>query len=276
MRIHALSMKPCRHRWRRVLTLGPSQLVTVPPPLLKHERKFAHATPAMRTSTTASSPPASEVVVYHSPLGSIITRLRAVSITSSVVGTVALPVAAYLKASTVATTAGAAVATTTSVAPWAFLITAVVGTLSSTAAIHCVFGPYVYQITQIPIRKCHSQQTDTDQTADQAASIPLEQKNVVLKITTKSLFLRPIDTLWDPYRNLGGTADVSGVQPYRGWRPLANVMVHDIPLYIHPEYLPFQSDLYQQLFGWKEGDSSQGAAQRKRRRKDDDDDDGLF
>jgi hypothetical protein len=273
-------MKPCRHRWRRVLTLGSSQLVTVPPLLWKHERKFAHATPAVTTSTTASSPTASEVVVYHSPLGSIITRLRAVSITSSVVGTVALPIAAYLKASTVATTAGAAVATTTSVAPWAFLITAVVGTLSSTAAIHCVFGPYVYQITQIPIRKCHAQpepvDTGMDQTADQAASIPLEQKNVVLKITTKSLFLRPIDILWDPYRNLGGTADVSGVQPYQGWRPLANVVIHKIPLYIHPEYLPFQSDLYQQLFGWKEGDSSQRAAQRKRRRKDDDDDDGIF
>ena len=109
------------------------------------------------------------------------------------------------------------------------------GTLGSTAAIHFVFAPYVYSIERIPIRKCHYQPKGADEEAGETKSEDVAQliepstpKDFLLKARSKGLFLREIETVFDP---------CTDISLYKGLRPLCNLQIKDRNLYVHPEFV---------------------------------------
>jgi hypothetical protein len=162
------------------------------------------------TTIDQSSPNTMTQLLYESPLGSTVTRLRAISLFSALVGTVGLP--AYLalfRPDLVASQAPLL----------AFGLAFCSASCGSTAAIHFVFSPYVYSIEPIPIRACSSPRS--------------EQQDYLLKAVSKSLILTRIETVFDPNTE---------VSPYQGFRPLCNFVITKkggtpLPLYVHPEHI---------------------------------------
>lgn len=80
---------------------------------------------------------ADSFVVYESPYGGLVSRLRTISLLTAVAGSVGLPVVVALKGTT--PTAGFL----------ALCLSFGTGTLASTAAIHYVFSPYVFFIERM-------------------------------------------------------------------------------------------------------------------------------
>lgn len=114
------------------------------------------------------------------------------------------------------------------------------GTIGSTVLIHYVFHPYVYEISLIPVRKCHFKKPDGGDNDDgiescssKSAAAPktattTKSKDTLYKATSRSLFLTKVETVFDVKCD---------VQPYKGMRPLCNFTAKGLPLYVHPEYL---------------------------------------
>jgi hypothetical protein len=160
-------------------------------------------------------------LVYESPLGNVVSRLRTVSLCSGMIGTIGLPLVIAAKGGVLPSTG--------------FLATGmlfVAGSLASTAAIHFVFSPYAYTIERIPIRKCHyvkeTDQGDGDEKVVEQKEAKEPPKDVLLKAFSKSLFLSRKDTVFDP---------ATDVVPYKGLRPLCNLMIKGLPFYVHPEFV---------------------------------------
>jgi hypothetical protein len=134
------------------------------------------------------------------------------------------------------------------------------GTIATTLAMQYVFGPYVYSIERIPIRKCHYKKktqtttsqniNDTDSVDEATTATTTEETENTNKtapssvddttcITTgphlymaksKSIFLRQVETVFD--------ANADDVQKYTGFMlPLCNFTAKGRPLYMHTEYL---------------------------------------
>ena len=99
-------------------------------------------------------PPASSVtsseLIYESPLGHLVTRLRAVSLTTGLCGGLGVPLLLAAKGSSTAALA--------SFDPSAGLLAIAMAfgtaTVGSTVAVHYVFHPYAYSIERIPVRVC--------------------------------------------------------------------------------------------------------------------------
>jgi hypothetical protein len=170
-------------------------------------------------------------VVYESPLGNLVTRLRTVSLATGICGTLGLPLVVAIKGGDIPSSG-----------LLAFGIAFLTGSLGSTAAIHFVFSPYVYAIERIPVRLCHYKEKKSQEKADQQLQAvqeeldngslheqsPPSQKDFLLKATSRSLFLTQIDTVFNPE---------SDVTEYKGFRPLCNFVAKGRPLYVHAEYL---------------------------------------
>lgn len=156
-------------------------------------------------------------VVYESPLATVVTRLRAVSLLSALTGSVGLPTFCILKGTM---PPGGLIA---------FGATFTIGSVASTAAIHFVFSPYVYQIEKIVA--VEEEEEDSPQTPEAP---------VLLRAISKSLFLTRIETVFDPENN------PDDIIPYKGFRPLCNFVVREKPLYVHPEYV-YSAALRKQL-----------------------------
>jgi hypothetical protein len=164
-------------------------------------------------------------VVYESPLGKVVSRLRTVSVGTGVIGTLGLPLIIAAKGGDLPSTGMLATG-----------MLFVAGSLGSTAAIYFVFSPYVYTIEQIPIRKCHYKGATDENESDGDEKVVVEEKtdpatkkkDVLLKAFTKSLFLTRKDTVFDP---------ATDVVVYKGFRPLCNLMVKGMPMYVHPEFV---------------------------------------
>ena len=77
------------------------------------------------------------VVVYESPFGSLVTRLRYISLLTALAGSLGLPIVVALKG-TVPTGGFLALCLSFGTGTWA-----------STAAIHYVFKPYVFSIERM-------------------------------------------------------------------------------------------------------------------------------
>jgi hypothetical protein len=257
------------------------------------------------------------VLVYQSPFGSPITRLRTVSIFSSVASVIGIPILMYLKynnivifpmhdavqtaaaavAASSSSSAAAAAASSSTSSSWigmiAFASTATIGTVSSTAAVHFVFSPYVYQIEQIPIRKCafanemkqkmqlsmEDTSTTTTTTTNEATTNTTtsnnhHSKNMILKITTRSLFLFPIETFFDPYHVL--SSQYRKIEPYRGLRPLCNIVIGTVPMYIHPEHVHHPLLRQQLQLDSTDPNIIPHQTQQQQRRYHKDDDDSFF
>ena len=156
-------------------------------------------------------------MLYESPMGGIVTRLRAVSVLSAFTGSVGLPAFCAFRG-----------IPDVEVGILAFGMTFVAGSMVSTAAIHFVFSPYVYKIEKIPVRKCHHK---AEGEAD--GNVPLPPKDIkdadcLLKAVSRSLFLTNVETVFNPETD---------VVPYKGFHPLCNFIAKGTQLYVHPEYI---------------------------------------
>lgn len=185
------------------------------------------------TSTSTTTNAELRQFVYESPLAKVVTRLRTVSLTTGIIGSVGLPLILACKGGDLPSAGYLGLA-------MAF----VSGTLGSTAAIHFVFSPYVYSIERIPVRQCHAPantqtantdaetktHTDTDAVDPTVTHLiqPSQPKDILLKAISKGLFLNQIETVFDPKIN---------VAKYKGLRPLCNLRVKDRILYVHPEFV---------------------------------------
>ena len=200
--------------------------VVVPPTSIQHVNDADSATaPPSNTQQSSESTPSSPPLVYESPLGSVISKLRTVSLCTALIGMTGVPCMIALKGGPIPETGILAAA-----------LLFVSGSIGSTAAIHFVFSPYVYKIEQIPIRVCSSTNASTITTettnTDSSNSIDAQNstatkpiKDTLLKVWTRTLFLRNDSIVFDP------TIDV---QPYQGLRPMCNFLAKGHPLYVHP------------------------------------------
>lgn len=163
-------------------------------------------------------------LVYESPLGSAVSKLRTVSLTTAIIGATGVPCMIAMKGAI------------PEAGMLAVAMMFVTGSVGSTAAIHFVFSPYVYRIERIPIRKCHvqKQEGEADSEGDIArdkilagsADITLPNaQNFLLRAWTRSLFLRHQSVVFDPEVD---------VETYSGLRPLCNFLVKGQPRYVHP------------------------------------------
>lgn len=84
------------------------------------------------------------VVVYESPIANVVGKLRGVSLMTALIGAIGVPMLVAVKGSI------------PDVGILAVASTFVTGSLGSTAAIHYIFGPYVYRLERIPVRVCSS------------------------------------------------------------------------------------------------------------------------
>jgi hypothetical protein len=192
--------------------------------------------PESLESIEASSPSSSSLV-YESPLGNVVSKLRTVSLCTAIIGMTGVPAMIAIKG-----------ALLPEVGILAAALLFVSGSVGSTAAIHFVFSPYVYKIEQIPIRVCsttiskevdgdtiissvaatdvpQANDVDSASTINNTTSEKLSSKDTLLKAWTRSLFLRHETIIFDP------TIDV---QPYKGLRPMCNFVAKGRPLYVHP------------------------------------------
>lgn len=160
-----------------------------------------------------------KIVLYESPLARIVTRLRAVSLLSALTGSVGLPLFCAVRGIEHLPSKGIL----------AFGMTFAAGSVASTVAIHYVFSPYIYQIYKIPIRKCQGEPKENwaaETTTD--ANHQQHQQNCLLQAVSRSLILTKVETVFDPETD---------VVPYKGWRPLCNLLIKGKPLYVHPEFV---------------------------------------
>jgi hypothetical protein len=159
-------------------------------------------------------------LVYESPLGSVVTKLRTVSLATALIGTAGVPSLLAIKGAV------------PEVGMLAMALMFVTGSMGSTAAIHFVFAPYVYRIETIPVRQCSYQSKDGEDQNDtlvpedaESVNVVPKAKDVLLRAWTRSLFLRNREIVFDPEMD---------VVPYSGMRPLCNFVAKGFPLYVHP------------------------------------------
>jgi len=183
-------------------------------------------------AAAASGHDSDPLLVYESPLGNLVTRLRSVSLATGIIGSLGLPLAVLLKGGDLPSTGLLAVG-----------LAFCGGTMGTTAVVHFCFRPYVYRIELIPVRKCHypkkktepssSSSDDNPSCTGQAGDLPkdndsMPNKDMLYKAVSRSLFLREVETVFDAGRD---------VEPYSGLRPLCNFSAKGVPLYVHTEYL---------------------------------------
>jgi hypothetical protein len=189
-----------------------------------------HDSPSTPT-TSKIDPDSGNTIVYESPLGHVVSRLRAMSVTTAVLGSIGLPLFVSLKPE---------------MPEMGLLCVAmafVSGSIGSTAIVHWVFGPYVYRIEHIPVRKCHSKKEATDTAVSSsnstdtvectsnkeaaAAGTKVAGQAYLYKAITKGLFLNRLETVFD----------VPDVQPYKGMRLMCNFVACQRLFYVHPAVL---------------------------------------
>ncbi|GKY90976.1 hypothetical protein MPSEU_000070400 [Mayamaea pseudoterrestris] len=164
-------------------------------------------------------------LLYESPLGTVVTRLRTVSLATGVCGSLGLPLVISLKGGELPTTGLLATGIMFCMMSW-----------GSTAAVHYIFHPYVYEIYKIPVRLCSSKKPNEDDHLDAAVQsktdIPTPADPTTLKgpflfkAVSKSLFLGRTETVFDPSLDLAA---------YEGYRPMCNFTAKGVPLYVHPQ-----------------------------------------
>jgi hypothetical protein len=192
---------------------------TIQQPSFQQQRWMTTEENVTKSTTTTDQIP----LVYQSPLGSVVAKLRTVSLMTAIIGSTGVPCMIAIKGAV------------PEVGMLAVALTFVAGSIGSTAAIHFVFSPYVYRIESIPVRQCKKIEGEgeigsdpgsckSNDVADVTPATP-RKKEMLLRAWTRSLFLRHVDVVFDPEID---------VVPYTGLRPLCNFRAKGIPLYVHP------------------------------------------
>jgi hypothetical protein len=167
-------------------------------------------------------------------MGALITRLKIVSITSCVMSLVGLPLFIALKNGAFPTTQQLGLGGV-----------ALFGATGSTLALHFVFGPYILEMEQIPVRLCRVPKKEQMEDASSTGTIATktsdnpsqeeETKKVtgdyLIKATTRSVFGMRKAVVFDP---------LTDITTYSGSRPFANFVAKNVTLYAHPELLEDQ------------------------------------
>jgi hypothetical protein len=154
-------------------------------------------------------------LVYESPVGAVVHKLRTLSLVSSVFGVVGLPTVLAIKGTM----------PSTGMLIMSFMFVA--STVGSTAFIHAVFSPYIYRIECIPIRVCCSAKepdTGKEEPSTISEALSTKKEDTLLKAVKRSLFLSDANVVFDPEQD---------VQPYSGFLPLCNFTAKGVPLYVH-------------------------------------------
>lgn len=185
-----------------------------------------------------------KVLLYKAPMGDLVTRLKRISITSCLVSIIGLPALIYLKNGT-----------------WPDMKQigmggfAFVSATGSTLALHFVFGPYVLELCEIPIRKCHTAKDGGgggggDEEEEQTTKKEQERaaQEYLYQATTRSILGWKREIVFDP---------LTDVTKYAGARPFANFIAKkEFVLYCHPELL--DADTRQKLLNPKQEDEGVG------------------
>lgn len=183
-------------------------------------------------------------LLYRAPMGDLVTRLKRISITSCLVSIVGLPLLVYLKTGTWPD------AKQLGMGGFAFI-----SATGSTLALHFVFGPYVLNLYELPVRQRHNNKQKEEQNKGELSSSSLSSpeqqrrqasQEYMYKATTRSIFGMTQEIVFDP---------LTDVTRYSGARPFANFVVKDdYVLYCHPELL--DEDTRSKLLHPKEAPSS--------------------
>jgi len=174
-------------------------------------------------------------IIYQSPMGGLITRLKIVSITSCLISVVGLPLFIAIKNGDWPT------AQQLGLGSVAFM-----GATGSTVGLHFVFGPYILDMEKIPVRQCHFEKEEGEEVAVEEgitkesykSDDTTSPKDFMLKATTRSVFGLRSEHVFNP------STDVT---PYEGFRPFANFCAKGVTLYAHPNLL---DDDLRQLLLW--------------------------
>lgn len=176
-------------------------------------------------------------------MAGLVTRLKAISITSCFLSVVVLPSLVAIKNGDLPTAKQATMGGV-----------ALVGAVGSTAALHFVFGPYITELRyaeedgravsvemeQQEVEESTMTTTSVASTAAAAASsdgveiavasLPMSHPHVLLQATTRSVFGWKNTYTFDPWMD---------VTEYYGARPFANFAIQNgtVPLFIHTEKL---------------------------------------
>lgn len=150
-------------------------------------------------------------LLYKAPMGGLVTRLKRISITSCLVSIIGLPLLVYIKNGTWPD------AKQIGMGGFAF-----VSATGSTMALHFVFGPYVLDLYEIPVRNCANKANDSP-AVDQAG------QEFMFKATTRSILGMKNEVVFNP---------LTEVTRYQGARPFANFIAkEEFVMYCHPELL---------------------------------------
>jgi len=144
-------------------------------------------------------------IFYEGPFAGISTRLKAVSITSAVVGALGVPTLVYMYSGDISHLGQFAVGGTATMAA-----------CGSTVLVHFFFTPYVHTLERV-----NMQETGNESDAE-------PDKKELIKATWRNLFVVKQETVFDP---------LIDTSPYNGNRPFCNFFVKGIPLYVHPELI---------------------------------------
>jgi len=221
---------------------------------------------SVTTEEEVPPPPFDWPIIYQSRIGDLITRLKIVSITSCVVSIVGLPIAMALKNGDLPSAKQVGMGSV-----------AFVGATGSTCALHFVFGPYILNMEEIPVRQCHYDGKGEDESDDDDGKVNVEG----MPMTSTKVSADDVEPLVSADSRSAAAADdddaaatakanscnhymikattrsvfgwkkevvfdpATDITPYKGTRPFANFVAKDVVLYAHPEML--DDKLRQQL-----------------------------
>jgi uncharacterized protein (DUF697 family) len=149
-------------------------------------------------------------LIYKSPFGFMVTRLRAASIVTGLLGGIGMPLQLYMKTDVPMELLAGGVSFT-------FM------TVVSTIFIHALFHPYVESIQQVQVAPASETKSVVTDISQSTATSP-----VLYTATTRSPLLRRKEHVFA----------IDTVTPYSGLHPMANLFVNNkTPLYVHVDAL---------------------------------------
>jgi hypothetical protein len=172
-------------------------------------------------------------LLYRAPMGGLVSRLKRISITSCLISVIGLPLLIYLKNGTWPD------AKQLGMGGFAFM-----SATGSTLALHFVFGPYVLDLYEIPIRKCDIAKDSDSESSPNNVEQPGQE--FLYKATTRSILGMTKEVVFNP---------LTDITRYQGARPFANFVVkNEFILYCHPELLDDETRI--KLFNPKDAAAS--------------------
>ena len=166
-------------------------------------------------------------LLYQAPMGGLVSRLKRISITSCLISVIGLPLLIYLKNGTWPD------AKQIGMGGFAFISAS-----GSTLALHFVFGPYVMDLYEIPVRQDLTVKEEDGIRGDGTTGTIVRQpsgQEFLYKATVRSILGLTQEIVFDP---------LTDITRYQGARPFANFVVKDQHvLYCHPELLDHETRL---------------------------------